>query len=157
MLWLWNSGEKVASEKTKGGFSHWKDVDEAGDPLHGHLLAGDLPHRHQPWVAEREGGGWERFNLQVIFWEKCKNLRSRPTRAINEQGRVKMFRGGGLGSYTALPFCLPMLYSRLLPPHGIWVSNYYHHQPHNLHYYSSIFISFQAFQSQKKCRYYRLI
>ena len=46
------------------------------------------------------------------------------TRTKNKRGRVKlaMFRGGGLGSYTALPFCLPMLYSRLLPPHGIWVS-----------------------------------
>ena len=58
------------------------------------------------------------------FWRRVKATEGVQTRTKNKRGRVKlaMFRGGGLGSYTALPFCLPMLYSRLLPPHGIWVS-----------------------------------
>ena len=29
--------------------------------------------------------------------------------------------GGGVGGHSYLPFCLPLMYSRLTPPQGSWV------------------------------------
>ena len=70
-------------------------------------------------------GGEERARGLTCRWSWKTSRISKTSVKLNttEWNFVMMVRGGGLGSYTTLPFCLPMLYSRLLPPHGIWVSS----------------------------------
>ena len=70
-------------------------------------------------------GGEERARGLTCRWSWKTSRISKTSVKLNttEWNFVMVVRGGGLGSYTALPFCLPMLYSRLLPPHGIWVSS----------------------------------
>ena len=42
----------------------------------------------------------------------------------NDYGHVSPLHcvGGAVGGHSPLPFCTPVLYSRLTPPAGMWVS-----------------------------------
>ena len=56
------------------------------------------------------------LSLLLFITHPCDSIGGPPS-----EGGPLQCMGGGVGGHSHLPFCLPLMYSSLNPPQGIWV------------------------------------